>query len=167
LPGVYLALNHNSVIVRMSDVAGYSRREKIATVMASVVQYPFIITTLWIPLTTSEPRLAVGLLGYALGTVGYYAAIVQFARMPADRLTTNGLYRLSRHPMYCSSSLAFLAICLLSASMQLAGWMVAQLCFQHVMIRAEERVCGKKFGAEYTEYAKRVPRYLFLGRQSG
>ncbi|MBN2358824.1 MAG: isoprenylcysteine carboxylmethyltransferase family protein [Deltaproteobacteria bacterium] len=162
LPGLFLALFRRPVLRRMSDLVGYSRSERLSASLASIVQYPFWLITIWTPLADSPALLVAGSALYLVGATAYYVAIVQFSTIPDGQLRTTGLYRRSRHPMYVSASLALIAICLITASALLTAWLAALLCFQHVMIRAEERRCGDKFGDAYAAYCRRVPRYLLI-----
>lgn len=76
-------------------------------------------------------------------------------------LVTSGVYRLTRNPMYLGM------VCLLSAW---AVWLAALLPWlaplgfvlyiTRFQIRPEERVLTEHFGPVYTDYARRVRRWL-------
>lgn len=73
-----------------------------------------------------------------------------------------GPYRFSRHPMYVSATAVFTGICLATASIILAVYLVIAVLLQHFMILAEERICKGKYNAAFEDYMKKVPRYLFV-----
>ena len=47
---------------RMSDMTGYSAKEKSFTVAASLAPYPFMFATVWTPFTAALPLFCLGLL---------------------------------------------------------------------------------------------------------
>ena len=73
-----------------------------------------------------------------------------------------GIYSRIRHPRYTASFLAILGACFLAGTP--AMWMVAAawLVLMLVAISFEEQEMGARFGAEYADYCKRVPRFLPL-----
>lgn len=97
---------------------------------------------------------------YAVGAALYLFAILHFGRPDSEGLATGGLYRVSRNPMYVAFFLYFLGIAMLTGS-----WVVllVLVIFQgsvHFLILSEERWCIEQFGAAYTDYMRRVRRYL-------
>lgn len=79
----------------------------------------------------------------------------------ASGLVTDGIYRLSRNPMYVSITLVLLALALLLDSLwTLAGPVVFVAWMTRFQIIPEERVLAAKFGAAYADYRQRVRRWL-------
>ena len=76
-------------------------------------------------------------------------------------LVTNGLYRLTRNPMYLGMLLVLLGWAVFLSS--LAALLVAPLFVLYInrfQIAPEERVLEEKFGAAFTDYTRRVRRWL-------
>jgi protein-S-isoprenylcysteine O-methyltransferase Ste14 len=75
-------------------------------------------------------------------------------------IARHGIYARVRHPRYTGSFLAILGACLLGARPAL--WMVSALwtALMLVAIRLEEREMRSRFGAQYEEYAREVPRFV-------
>ncbi|MEO1544352.1 MAG: isoprenylcysteine carboxylmethyltransferase family protein [Pseudomonadota bacterium] len=75
-------------------------------------------------------------------------------------LTTSGVFRWSRNPIYVAFFIPLGALALLSPVASLIGL----IAYVHVMtsyvIKAEERDLAAKFGADYAAYKARVPRWL-------
>jgi protein-S-isoprenylcysteine O-methyltransferase Ste14 len=77
----------------------------------------------------------------------------------AHRLVTTGPFGLIRHPMYLAVMTAAVGSLALYRT-----W--ATLCFAVTMLglvlraRREERVLAEEFGAEWADYASRVPRWF-------
>ena len=76
------------------------------------------------------------------------------------RLLTEGLYARVRHPRYLEVNLWTLANALLAN--YLAPYVLAALVLPtiYVVVLFEERELHKRFGAEYTAYCRRVPRFV-------
>jgi protein-S-isoprenylcysteine O-methyltransferase Ste14 len=80
---------------------------------------------------------------------------------PTQRLVVTGVYRYVRNPMITGVCLILLGEVLMAASLPLAGW---GACF--VLVNAlytpliEEPGLVRRFGAEYEEYRRHVPRWL-------
>jgi protein-S-isoprenylcysteine O-methyltransferase Ste14 len=72
----------------------------------------------------------------------------------------HGIYGHIRHPRYLGSFLAILGACLLAAKP--AMWAIAAVwvTLMLVAISFEERELCSRFGKEYEEYARRVPRFV-------
>jgi protein-S-isoprenylcysteine O-methyltransferase Ste14 len=160
LPAVYIGTARKDIAARMSDMAGYCAREKAFTIAASVAPYPFLIATLWTPFTSVMPLLYAGLVIYCIGIAGFYAAVWTFSVTPPNAPLSRGVYRISRNPMYVAAALVLLSMCLATASMIMAAYLIVLLALQHVMILAEERICRERYGSEYQGYLDKVPRYI-------
>jgi protein-S-isoprenylcysteine O-methyltransferase Ste14 len=77
-----------------------------------------------------------------------------------QQLTTSGIFRFSRNPIYVSFllPLASLASISLAASLAAIGIYVAAMNF--FVIRKEEREMSATFGGKFTSYAEETPRWL-------
>jgi protein-S-isoprenylcysteine O-methyltransferase Ste14 len=86
--------------------------------------------------------------------------IPELSSKDRGRLVTEGLYARLRNPRYVEL-LAFLLAYVACANY--AGiWGMYALCFPaiHGVVLLEERELAERFGAEYLEYCRRVPRYV-------
>jgi protein-S-isoprenylcysteine O-methyltransferase Ste14 len=167
LVGILVMARRRDVARRMADMTGYTARERLVTIAASLTPYPFMALTVWTPLSSQPVLLGAGLALYAVGLVAYLAAVLTFMSGAGKKLFDTGIYRLSRNPMYVSAALMFVGIGLATGSLVLLGLEAISLVLQHFMILAEERWCRARFGESYQEYAKKVPRYFALiGRGS-
>lgn len=158
--GALVSILRPAVAKRMADMTGYTRSERLAAIVASLMPYPFMVLSIWTPFSRVLPLVAAGLLVYASGLVVLVSAGVVFYRTPLDRRITGGPYELSRHPIYVSASLMFIGLGVATQGVLLLGLAIVSLYPQHLMILAEERVCNERFGGEYDAYRRRVSRYL-------
>ncbi|RJR32707.1 MAG: isoprenylcysteine carboxylmethyltransferase family protein [Deltaproteobacteria bacterium] len=150
------------LIKRMSDMTGYTAREKFFTVSASISPYLFIVATIWVPLISLPSLLLCGLLTYFLGLALCAASLQVIIKTPPGELFTAGPYRFSRNPMYVSATIVFMGICLATGNLILSCYLALAVWLQHFMILAEERICEEKFGWVFEDYLIKVPRYLFI-----
>ena len=81
---------------------------------------------------------------------------------PAERaeLTTTGVYRLVRHPIYAAVLLASAAEAVLAARPEPFVGFVGLSLVLHVKAGYEEGLLRERFGAAYDAYASRVPRLV-------
>jgi protein-S-isoprenylcysteine O-methyltransferase Ste14 len=127
----------------------------------------------WMPLAQwiGRPWNRFGGLVAAAGIAVSVAAFVRFRKAgttanpldpsKASRLVTDGVFRLSRNPMYLGLVLLLIgwAVWLGSAS----PWLVPPLfviVLTLVQIVPEEQALGRSFGEEYVSYRRRVARWI-------
>ena len=103
---------------------------------------------------------SVWLVRSALGTLGAQWSLT--ARVLADhKLITAGVYRRVRHPIY-TGMLGMLLATGLAAS-HWAGLLAGLIVFWAgtlIRVRSEERLLRAAFGAQYDDYARRVPAVI-------
>jgi protein-S-isoprenylcysteine O-methyltransferase Ste14 len=76
-------------------------------------------------------------------------------------LVTTGIYRWTRNPMYLGLAVALVGwAAFLSAAWSLLGPVLFVLYVNRFQIQPEERVLTELFGAEFTNYIRRVRRWL-------
>jgi protein-S-isoprenylcysteine O-methyltransferase Ste14 len=86
---------------------------------------------------------------------------------PPQRLVTTGPYRFSRNPMYLGVTTILLGWSALWASPLLVVYAVLVSCAFHFrVLLSEEPWALRQFGAEWREYAARVPRWIIRSTQS-
>ncbi len=79
----------------------------------------------------------------------------------ASALVTGGVYRVTRNPMYVGLMLLLLAWGIyLSSLLTLAGLAIFVMYITRFQIQPEERALENIFGEEFSNYEKRVRRWL-------
>ncbi len=71
-----------------------------------------------------------------------------------------GIYARVRHPRYTASLLAIIGACLLAGTRIAWSLCLLWLCLMLVVITLEEREMRARFGTQYSEYCRRIPRFL-------
>jgi protein-S-isoprenylcysteine O-methyltransferase Ste14 len=80
---------------------------------------------------------------------------------PVAVLLTDGVYRLSRNPMYTGLAVVYSGLTLLFGSWwPLALGVPVLIAVRQLVIRPEERYLTQRFGSAYTNYQSRVRRWL-------
>jgi protein-S-isoprenylcysteine O-methyltransferase Ste14 len=76
------------------------------------------------------------------------------------RLRTDGLFRMSRNPMYVGVYLTIAASSLYTLNPLVILTGVFVIAVHHRIVRAEEKHLRNVFGREYSEYCSRVRQYI-------
>jgi len=160
--GIIIVALRKDVARRMSDMTGYTSRERLVTAAASLAPYPWMALTVWTPFVPGLGWLIPGAAVYAAGLCSLVATVHVFLKTPPDKPFSEGIFKVSRNPLYVSATLMFLGISILTRNAVLLGFLIVNLVLQHFMILAEERVCRQKYGDWYGRYLEKVPRYLLI-----
>ena len=80
---------------------------------------------------------------------------------PASSLQTNGIYSISRNPMYVGLTIVYLGVtCFIGNWWNIIPFPLLLLIVQEYIIKSEEKYLEREFGQQYREYRKRVRRWL-------
>lgn len=120
------------------------------------------LTTLaasYVPLYVRLP-VAAALLGISLYlTVKGHGAVFGEVRMPPS-VIRDGVFSWTRHPLYLSAILVYLG--LVVSTLSIAAfmlWVVICIFYDRISAYEEDRLVSR-FGEEYAEYTRQVPRWL-------
>ncbi len=112
----------------------------------------------------------VGLLPLVLGAGMLIWCVVDFARIgrgtlapvdPPTVLVRRGLYRVVRNPMYVAVLTILVGEALVFGSSSIAWWAAGTAVAFHLrVVRYEEPVLRRTFGADFDDYCRRVPRWI-------
>ena len=97
---------------------------------------------------------------YVAGLLLLVGSVINFASPAENGINQNGLYRISRNPMYVAYFIFFTGCVLLTQSLILLAMVFVFQITAHWFILSEERWCVRKFGEEYIRYMERVRRYI-------
>ncbi len=111
------------------------------------------------------PLLALGalllLVGGLFGTWGFLTlGAVRSSGARVDTLVVRGPYRYTRNPQYFGDSLVFWGLAAAAGSPLLAGFAALNTAIFYLLALLEERVLRERFGEDYMEYMRSVPRFL-------
>lgn len=80
---------------------------------------------------------------------------------PASSLQTNGIYSITRNPMYVGLAVVYLGIsCFIGNWWNIILFPLLLLIVQEYIIKREEKYLARRFGQEYVVYKTKVRRWL-------
>lgn len=135
-------------------------REKVAFWFYQITTVLILLYLLLLKIRADSDWFYIGLVIYSLGIILYAVSVVNYAKPKMNGINLNGLYRVSRNPMYIAYFIYFLGCVLLTHSFILLALLIGFQVSEHWIILSEERWCIKKFGEEYIKYMNRVRRYI-------
>ena len=134
--------------------------EKLAFWVYQTATAFILIYLLFLKIRIDSERFYIGLIIYVLGIILYAVSIMNYARPKMSGMNLNGLYGLSRNPMYIAYFVYFLGCAFLTYSWILLGALIIFQISAHWIVLSEERWCIGEFGEEYIKYMKKVRRYI-------
>ena len=155
-------------LVRLMGLKGASRpttpplnkREKKLDYLSASTFLASIIYSFFLPLKLGTAWFYLGLVVYLFGMIFTIVAGTNLMNAPLDRPATEGLYRISRNPIYLGTNLIFTGIGIACASWLVLLLIAISIILQNILVGAEERWCLEKYGDAYREYMSRTPKWI-------
>jgi protein-S-isoprenylcysteine O-methyltransferase Ste14 len=76
------------------------------------------------------------------------------------KFKTNGIYKISRNPMYVGFDLLTISAILITLHSLIIVMGIYSILIYHLIILGEERFLDKRFGFDYARYKQKVRRYI-------
>lgn len=148
-------------VVRAARFAPLYGGEKAAYWVYQLCTAAILLSLFWLKIRAGHLwALCLGLLLYLPGLGLCGASVVGFSSPNRQGLVTDGVYRLSRHPMYLSYLLIFLGMAALTYSPILFFLVLLFQLSARWIVRSEERWCLLEFGDAYRRYMEQVRRWI-------
>jgi protein-S-isoprenylcysteine O-methyltransferase Ste14 len=148
---------------RATESMPLSKAKKMAALSTHAVIYPLtVIYSIFLPLKIGTVWLYVGLPIFILAPVMTIITSINFTNTPLDKPVSEGIYRISRNPIYLSGFVLYLGMGLACASWVLILCGVLWLVMLGIVVPDEERFLLDKYGDAYREYMNRTPRWIGL-----
>ena len=135
-------------------------REKAAYWFYQISNILIFVYLFFLKITTDPYWFYAGLVTYGIGVLMCLVSVSNFSKPAKNGINLNGLYRISRNPLYVSYFIYFLGCVLITQSLLLLAILVVFQISTHWIILSEERWCVNKFGEEYKNYMSKVRRYI-------
>ena len=110
------------------------------------------------------------ILSYVLAVIGLIIVLISLINLgrstrlglPSENTTfkSNGLYKLSRNPMYVGFDLFTLSSIIFTGNILIVIIGIYSVVIYHFIIMGEEKYLEQRFGNSYIEYRKNVRRYI-------
>lgn len=157
----HLSLFNREAVKRAAFFAPLLEHEKWAYWLYQISNGAIVVSLLFLKVRLVPAGLFyTGMAVYAVGILLLTVSVAGFAAPAENGFSRNGIYRLSRNPMYAAYFVFFVGCALLTQSPVLIAFVLVFQIAAHWIILSEERWCIRKFGDEYRRYMERVRRYF-------
>jgi protein-S-isoprenylcysteine O-methyltransferase Ste14 len=140
---------------------------KIAGYFTWIVMLPLIFNISLVERLSSSYSEYFSYITLVIGVIFVVLSLINLGRstrlgLPSENTVfkTNGIYRISRNPMY----LGFNLLTISSITLTLNIWIILpgiySVVIYHLIILGEEKFLENRFGQDYINYKTRVERYL-------
>ena len=136
------------------------RRDRVMAIFTQGLWIGATLYSIFLPLQTGEIWMWVGLALFVIGLSILISATVAVAFTPKGSPFSSGIYRFSRHPMYLSMFLVYIAAGIAAASWLFFLITLATYFLQRYQAIKEEKYCCEQLGRAYKDYIARTPRWL-------
>lgn len=158
---ILLYFLNNEAVIRAAYFAPLQKNEYIVYYVYQISNTLIFLQIIFSRIKTEFLWLFyMGVTLYILGLFLLTISIVHFARLSKDGLNTEGIYKLSRNPMYVAYFVYFIGCVLLTQSLSLFVFVIIFQLSAHWIILSEERWCIQQFGDRYRQYMNEVRRYI-------
>ena len=136
----------------------------------SLISFVGLIVWLWFVPFSINLAFWIGIVIIVFGHVVNSLAYSAMREHPEKKklVVDWGIYKVTRHPHFQHGVITTLGTIVMgwntasSIYLGLWGYLVLDIILNHVAILQEEKGTAEKFGQEYKDYMKRVPRYLLI-----
>ena len=148
---------------KRSHIPNDFRRTSIEKHIGVIANFVWLLSlgySIFLPLLLGTTWFYFGFSVFIIGVLLLSLATFSFMTTPIDQLIQEGVYKLSRHPMYLGTSLICIGTGIAAASLIfIILSIVISICF-HYEALLEEKYCLTKYQDFYKEYMNRVPRWF-------
>ncbi len=160
--GVLLSGFSRDIVTKLYDISGWRRYQKVVALLGKLAASGCFVLIIGTPLKVGQGVLVIGIALCLVGVVVMSAALLSYNSTPPGQMVTRGLYRVSRNPQWLGMAAMLLGTCVAIGSWTAVMLWLASAVGYHFRILGEEIACVAQYGAEYGDYQKRVPRYVFF-----
>jgi len=142
------------------DKPQFNENEKKLYGISQLIFWTSVIYSFFLPLKLDTAWFYIGILVYLFGMIFTIIAGTNLDTTPINRPATEGLYRISRNPLYLGTFLIFIGIGIACASWLFLLLVAVFIVLYDILIAPEERWCLEKYGDAYQEYMDRTPKWI-------
>ncbi len=137
-----------------------NKKEKRLFTILQFIFFIAILYNIFLPLKLGTAWFYTGLTIYLSGIIIATNAVLNFTTAPKDKPVIEGIYHISRNPMYAGWILMYIGIAIACASWIYLLLTVILVLLFDMILDTEERECIEKYGDTYIEYVNRTPRWI-------
>lgn len=140
-----------------------SKTERLFFMIIMLPTYALYLYTIFVPITSNWVLLSAGLALFAIGLGLILKQTWDYAAAPPDRLITNGVYQISRHPGYFGAALVYLGLGLAGGSWLIVLFAAYFFVGYQWIATLEERFCMAQWPQAFAAYKhKTAKNFLFF-----
>jgi len=156
-----LAILNKEAAKRISHFPPLTKAEKIGYWVHQISALSIYVSPFFLEIKIAPLALfGAGVVVYLAGIILLTISLINFSAPSEEGINQNGLYRLSRNPIYLAYFVFFIGCALLTQSWILLCFVLVLQISTHWIILAEERWCMEAFGDGYLTYMNSVRRYI-------
>jgi len=137
-----------------------NKYERQVGILANLIWLIAMVYSIFLPLRLNTFWFFVGLIVFVIGLIILIKATFDFIITEPSKIIINGVYKISRHPMYLATLFIVLSISIASFSWLFLVLDIIMMFFFNREALIEEEYCQKIFGEEYKEYMQITPRWI-------
>ena len=137
-----------------------NKYERQVGILANLIWLIAMVYSIFLPLRLSTFWFYVGIIVFVIGLIILIKATYDFITTEPSKIIINGVYKISRHPMYLATFFIVLSISIASFSWLFLVLGIIMMFFFKREAIIEEKYCQKIFGEEYKEYMQITPRWI-------
>lgn len=161
LPDLLMSKEGKERMKRATEFAPLDRTHKVLAYSTHVLIMPFtLLYSIFLPLETGTVWFYIGLPICAMALAMTLLTTLSFASTPLDEPATEGVYRISRHPIYFGVFLLYVGMGIATASWVVLLCAVLWIVLWHIVLPSEEHFLLEKYGDSYRQYMKKTPRWI-------
>jgi protein-S-isoprenylcysteine O-methyltransferase Ste14 len=142
------------------------RKGKLAGSITQIFWMGAILYSVFLPFKTGTIWFYTGLGIFIIGLIILVLATISVSKTGSGKPFTDGVYRISRHPMYLSMILIYTGVSVACASWLFFVITVITFFLQRWQMIQEEQYCLAKFGQDYCKYMQRTARWIGIPKSS-
>ncbi len=135
--------------------------EKLVHTSSQISWFGTIFLPVLLPIKTNSNAFIIGIIVFVIGIILTIISLHNYITTPLNEQVKKGIYRFSRNPIYAAYNILGFGIALLTGSWLIFILHIIEIITCHFEILDEEKYCINRYGNEYKEYMKKVPRYYF------
>ena len=142
------------------DKPPFNEQEKRLYGVSQLIFWASVIYSFFLPLKLGTAWFYTGLLVYLSGMILTIVAGTSLDNTPINRPATEGIYRISRNPIYLGTFLIFVGTGIACVSWLFLLLIAGFIILYDILIAPEECWCLEKYGTAYKEYMNRTPKWI-------
>jgi len=153
------AFVNKSALPRAAHFPPMQGREKLMFFIYQLSSVFILVYMFFLKAAIDSAVSKAGVCVYIAGTLLFAVSTLSFSKSDGG-VNKDGMYRISRNPMYIAYFVYFLSCGLITQAPLLLAMVCVFQISSHWVILAEERWCIRTFGDEYRQYMNTVRRYI-------